>query len=195
MLAIPQLPSTFSADVAAITGATYFLRQACRHSDHVLVWLSGTLRAQLATCRHTSGKRRLPCQQSRNKLLLLRRLQQHYRLSDGSHLQARLEHPPAAAPATRAASAQMRHRRVSAAGLACARRAGPGPRSCRRCCPPAPATWVRSPAKHAAPVHSCTWDLWPAMLLTCTCPSGRSMKLSQQGPAWLGCPMWAPERH
>ena len=42
MLAIPQLPSTFPADVAAITGATHFLRQACRHSDLVLAWLPGT---------------------------------------------------------------------------------------------------------------------------------------------------------
>lgn len=124
----------------------------------------------LATCRHTSGKRRLPCQQSRNKLLLLRRLQQHYRLSDGSHLQARLEHPPAAALATRAALAQMRHRRVSAAGPACARRAGPGPRSCRRCCPPAPATWVRTPPMHAAPLQIYAWDPWQTPLVTWACP-------------------------
>ena len=56
MLAIPQLPSTFSADVAAITGATYFLRQACRHSDHVLVWLSGTPRAQLNCWQHADTR-------------------------------------------------------------------------------------------------------------------------------------------
>ena len=52
MLAIPQLPSTFSADVAAITGATHFLRQACGHSDFALIRLSGTPLAQLNCWRH-----------------------------------------------------------------------------------------------------------------------------------------------
>ena len=66
MLAIPQLPSTFSADVAAITGASRFLRLACGHSNLLLVWhIPGTAQ-RLAACRQTCGKCRLSRRQSHN---------------------------------------------------------------------------------------------------------------------------------